>query len=299
MNLPNELWYNVFYFLTQKSMSKFSCLWNLHNLSTEEIELIHRSIDLLIESAEKGYTKLIKLLIKAGSVNVNIQLYVGYTALHLASIHGRKEIVELLINAGADLNIQDNDGNTALYWASIRGHTECIELLIKAGSVNINIQNYYGKTALHEASRYGYKEIVELLIKAGVNVSIQSNNGYTALLLAAKFNQKTIIESLLNSRLIDNINFQDIDGNTAFHYVCQHGLKNSIKLLLDAGANVNIQDIKDNTPLHYVYFYNHHHCIDILLEAGANINARNFFGYKPNQVAKNSDEQVIYQSTKF
>jgi len=95
MNLANELWYNVFSFLTNKSMSKFSCLWNLYNLGTKEIELMYASDNLWVDTAEKGYIKLIRVLIKVG-VDLNIQNNTGVTALHLASIRGYKEIVKLL-----------------------------------------------------------------------------------------------------------------------------------------------------------------------------------------------------------
>lgn len=54
MNLPTELWYNTFSFLTQKSLSKFSSLWNLHNLSIKEIELIHCSLDNLLINIAKN-----------------------------------------------------------------------------------------------------------------------------------------------------------------------------------------------------------------------------------------------------
>jgi len=168
MNLPIEIWYNVFSFLSQQSQSKFSSLWNLHNLCAGEIELMWYSNDLWFDSAYKGYIKLMKLLIKVG-VNVNKQdIYLRRTALHYACFFGKKEIVEILIKAGANVNIQDNLDDTALHFASRFGHKEIVELLIKAGA-DVNIQEIDGSTALDYASNCGYKEIVELLIKSGAN----------------------------------------------------------------------------------------------------------------------------------
>src|SRR5208283_21941 len=48
----------------------------------------------------------------------------GDTALILASIKNHKNIVELLIKAGADLNLKNNNGNTALICASIKNHKD-------------------------------------------------------------------------------------------------------------------------------------------------------------------------------
>ena len=165
MQLSNELWYNVFYFFNQQSQSKFSSLWNLHNLSTEEIKLIYRSYDLWFDTARKGHTKLMKLLIKTGGTDINIQDNCGCTALHLASIYGCKEYVELLIKAGANVNIKNNYVKTALHSASIHGRKEIVEFLIKTGGVDVNIQDNDGKTALHYANLYDYKDIVTLLEK--------------------------------------------------------------------------------------------------------------------------------------
>ena len=42
----------------------------------------------------------------------------GNTALMYASYNGNREIVELLIENGADIDHENNDGNTALMWAT-------------------------------------------------------------------------------------------------------------------------------------------------------------------------------------
>jgi len=171
MNLPNELWYNIFYFLTQRSQTKFSSLWNLNNLSTEEIQLMWSSNDLWFDTAKNGYIKLMKLLIKAGGININKQDNYGDTVLHKACRYGHKDCLELLIKAGAKLNIQSNFGYAALHCASIHNRKDCVELLIKAGCVDVNIQTNDGCTALVFAIRYDHKEIIELLIKYNTNLN--------------------------------------------------------------------------------------------------------------------------------
>ena len=205
MNLPTELWYNIFSFLTNKSMSKFSCLLNLHNLDTKEIQLLYDSNNLWFETAQKGYIKLMKFLIKSGNVNnINKQCNYYWTALHYASNRGHKECVELLIQSGADVNIRDNYNATSLYYASIHKHSiykDIIKLLIKAGA-DLNIQTNTGFTALHEASTYSHKDCIELLIKNGADLSIQDNNGWTALRWAKIRGCKDCFELLINAGAI-------------------------------------------------------------------------------------------------
>ena len=236
MNIPNDIWYNVFYFLTQRSQSKFSCLLNLYNLSTEEIELMFSSYNLWFDTAKKGYTKLMNFLIKASGVDVNVQDSYGRTALHCASMYGHKECVELLIKADADINIQGRSGNTALHFASnYNSYKESVELLINASGVNVNIQNNYGDTALHNASRYCNKDCIELLIKAGTDLNIQDNIGWTSLHNASKYSGKECAELLIKAGT--DLNIQNNDGSTALHYACYHSRKEIVELLIKSGAN--------------------------------------------------------------
>ncbi|MGH9959222.1 MAG: ankyrin repeat domain-containing protein, partial [Pyrinomonadaceae bacterium] len=55
----------------------------------------------------------------------------GQTALIMAALMGRSEIVSLLLEAGADVSLQDNHGLNASDWAQRRGFSEITELLTK------------------------------------------------------------------------------------------------------------------------------------------------------------------------
>lgn len=56
---------------------------------------------------------VVRRLFSLGDVNIRASQH-GQTALMLAVSHGRLEIVQLLVESGADLNIRDEDGSTAL-----------------------------------------------------------------------------------------------------------------------------------------------------------------------------------------
>jgi len=51
-----------------------------------------------------------------------------------ASMDGHPEIVQALLAKGAEVNAKDKNGETALMMASKRGQREVMELLIKAGA---------------------------------------------------------------------------------------------------------------------------------------------------------------------
>ena len=56
---------------------------------------------------------VVRRLFSLGDINIRGSQH-GQTALMLAVSHGRLEIVQLLVESGADLNIRDEDGSSAL-----------------------------------------------------------------------------------------------------------------------------------------------------------------------------------------
>ena len=58
----------------------------------------------------------------------------GRTPLYLASVKDHKEIVRMLIDAGADVNKANKYGSAPLYWASVKDHKEIVKMLREAGA---------------------------------------------------------------------------------------------------------------------------------------------------------------------
>lgn len=63
----------------------------------------------------------------------------GQTALMLAVSHGRQEMVQALLECGADVNVQDDEGSTALMCASEHGRAEIVKLLLEQPGCDISI----------------------------------------------------------------------------------------------------------------------------------------------------------------
>ncbi|AFL82576.1 ankyrin repeat-containing protein [Aequorivita sublithincola DSM 14238] len=88
----------------------------------------------------------IKEHISAGSNLNEKEQFGGSTPLITASVFGKTQIAELLINAGADINIQNNDGSTALITAAFFCRPEIVKMLLKKNA-NKTLKNNYGQTA--------------------------------------------------------------------------------------------------------------------------------------------------------
>ena len=87
------------------------------------------------------------------------------TALHYATIHKSKEIVEVLISHGLDINAKDNAGETPLHYAAVES-LDMVELLISRGA-DINAITHHIETALVLAKCSRKNDIVKFLISHG------------------------------------------------------------------------------------------------------------------------------------
>lgn len=95
-----------------------------------------------------------------------------------------KEIVKILIDAGADVNSLDLYGENAVYWATESGYGEVVKVLLEEGGrpyitkeeVKSKGKDIFFSTALHRACLNGYFDIVKLLIEADAPTSIDIKN---------------------------------------------------------------------------------------------------------------------------
>lgn len=131
----------------------------------------------LINAVDSGNVKRVKSLL-AQNANVNSRLN-SITALMRASYFGKSEIVDILLDAGANINLRDFNGATALIWAAKGGDPDIVQSLIRAGS-NIDFQSIWGETALIGASVNNNLGAVRTLILNGANIDIEDADGKTA-----------------------------------------------------------------------------------------------------------------------
>lgn len=99
---------------------------------------------------------------------INLQTNTGNTALILACIYKRTEIVKLLLVVeGIDVNLADKYGDTALLKVSLRKPTDIFHLLLAVEGIDVNHPDLYGATALLLAKRLGNYKVANALRAKG------------------------------------------------------------------------------------------------------------------------------------
>ena len=114
-------------------------------------------VSLAIISSET-HRAVVKKLFSIADLNLRASQH-GQTALMLAVSHGRVDMVELLVEGGADVNVRDEDGSTALMCAAEHGHIEIVKVLMKHPDININATDNDGLSALSVAMEAGNRDI--------------------------------------------------------------------------------------------------------------------------------------------
>lgn len=118
--------------------------------------------------------------------------------LHRAIQRRAVNIVEWLINSGADIEAIDDNEDTALFVASIVGDLDIIRLLIMNGA-NISAKNVQGDTPLMYAVQYDNDyDVVKLLLDAGADPNAVNKSRNTALHHASINGQFDIVKLLLD-----------------------------------------------------------------------------------------------------
>lgn len=132
---------------------------------------------MLSVSALEGDLQRLKKLLSGKESQVDMTDSSGYTPLHYAARAGHREVVEYLIQLGADVNFPTRANRcTALHRASQQGHLDIVTILLKSGA-RADVQDADGCTPLHRAALAGDERICQLLKQYSPNlVHIHDNH---------------------------------------------------------------------------------------------------------------------------
>lgn len=147
----------------------------------------------IFEAAATGRIQRVRELLKRDPGLAKAYSPDGWTALHLN--WGRLDIVELLLDNGADINALSKNRLTAtpLQGAAAAERLELARLLIARGA-NVNCRGEEGVAPLHEVAGNGQLEFAKLLLAHGANVNAKDDKGKTPLSVAIEYKHPEIAQ---------------------------------------------------------------------------------------------------------
>ncbi len=217
---------------------------------------------------------IIDLLLDAGA-EINLAAHEKDTPLGLAARIGNMELMQHLIDRGADVNgAPDAYTHTPLVSAAKDGCVESVRFLLDHGA-DVNAETECG-TPLIAGALYAHEQFVpiaRILLEAGADVN-KAAEGYTPLIAAAEGCNKDIVRLLLDAGA--DVNAKTEFYTTALIAAVEKGNIEIVRMLLDAGADVHATT-KCRAPLVSAVKRKEEaggpEVINLLLEAGADVNA--------------------------
>ncbi|MBX9890580.1 MAG: ankyrin repeat domain-containing protein, partial [Amoebophilaceae bacterium] len=198
-------------------------------------------------AVENGHLDMVKYLLEQPSIEIDgSENKVGTTPLMIAVEFKHTNIVQLLLDKGASLGLLDKRGNTVLMRAAVHGKVEVVVLLLqKMKALNqlsrlIDKQNLEGYTALVFAVTMGGADKITCLLDYGANPNIAVNG--TNMILAHLISSNTLKENIPNFQLVMGYSKQLIiqiehQQTSLLEYVLGHKNIEALYFLMDTYAD--------------------------------------------------------------
>lgn len=127
-------------------------------------------------------------------------IFTSKLMLHLASSRGYLDIVEHLLDCGADINAVCEGDQTALHQACENGRFKIVKHLVERGA-KLELKDRNGRTPFHSCAIESRIAIMQYLIQKGADRHALDADGQSPLGLANSFNSVAAVEYLENNQV--------------------------------------------------------------------------------------------------
>ncbi len=222
----------------------------------------------LLWAANKNDLDLVQKLLQAGA-NPNVKNSLGSAPLLEAVFNANTAMVKALLDAGADANIAGADGQTPLMLIARTGDVEAAKLLLAKGANPNTKEAQRGQTALMWAAAASEAAMVRALLDGGADPNAQSTLDLMTPLVSAEPRAQP----------------RPPGGITPMIFASREGCIECVKALLDKGAKIDLADPEGVTPLLTALWNTRFDVAKILIERGADINKWDWWGRSPLYLA--------------
>uniref|UniRef100_A0A182J872 ANK_REP_REGION domain-containing protein n=1 Tax=Anopheles atroparvus TaxID=41427 RepID=A0A182J872_ANOAO len=213
--------------------------------------------------------------------------------------------------------------STGLLGACIDDNLDMVEFLVQKGA-DVNRKDNEGWTPLHATASCGFLSIARYLIENGADLAAINTDGELAVDLASSDAMEDLIQHHLDEQGIDceeargaeerimlsdakkwlRTDSTDCDkahpktGATAIHVAAAKGYISVLKLLLEGRGDIDRQDVDGWTPLHAAAYWGQKEATQLLLNASVDIDIQNYSGQLAIDIAHEDIVPMLKEARK-
>ncbi|XP_028847701.1 ankyrin repeat domain-containing protein 50 [Denticeps clupeoides] len=237
---------------------------------------------LCVPNGGKGYGDVVSLLLESGA-NPAHRDHDGMTPLLLAAYEGQEEVLELLLEAGADVDECAGAQNstittvTPLLAAASMGHHSVVNRILFWGAA-VDVIDSEGRTALCLAAARGSLDVVRSLLDRGLDENHKDDLGWTPLHAAACEGHRSVCAVLTEKGSMARVGEADAEGRTPLILAAQEGHCSTARLLLDRRSPIDKRGYDGHSALSAAALQRHREVVELLMRRGADTDVRDAEG---------------------
>src|SRR5882724_630980 len=218
----------------------------------------------LAYAIENHNREMVAVLLSAGA-GINSTSKYGRTPLMYLGESATVELIHDLISAGANLNAHDEANSSVLASVIGRSPFAVVKALVDNGA-KLDSRDDDGNTVLMRAAENDDPEVVKFLLTGGVDLAARNSNDESAMTIAVRSGNAQSLKALIDAG-------GTFDLNSVFMHAAQADDPAVVKLMIAAGANANTSDEAGTTALMHAASTGKAKTVKMLIDEGADINA--------------------------
>ena len=234
----------------------------------------------LWQAASNGHTNVVKVFLNRGLCILQVPTSSKFRPFSLAVLQeaSRADTGTMMLNRSIT---QDHP----LFAAAKEGHVEIVTLLLGANPLSVRLFRHgEWRSALHYAAEGGHLTIIDILLKAGADPNTQQTPRTFSPLQAA-INSTSLQNNELRRETVRlllergaNVKTRGHYNNTALHYAAKTKDLEIVKMIVEKGVEINALNDQQATPLLEASKTGHFEIVLYLLEHGAQTSIQNSEG---------------------
>ncbi|XP_077025623.1 ankyrin repeat domain-containing protein 16 isoform X2 [Tamandua tetradactyla] len=205
----------------------------------------------LHEAASMGHRDCVGYLLSRGAA-VDSLKKADWTPLMMACTRKNLEVIQDLVEHGANPLLQNKDGWNSFHIASREGDPQILQYLLSVSPAVWKTESKIRRTPLHTAAMHGCVEaVIVLLNRCQYDPDCRDKCGVTPFMDAIQCGHLSVAKLLLETQKA-SISAEDTLGAQAVHRAAVTGQNEAIRFLVsDLGIDVDVRTSAHLTALHY------------------------------------------------